>query len=119
MGILQEAGEQWAGRMVVRTACVGPELAGIRFGAIAGQGIDGKEDQGSDAAGSEDAEFGQQIAGKRHADEQVPGTKRRAEGEQHTDELRDRETKDRPQRIVEVARRLMVTKHAQALSWQV
>jgi hypothetical protein len=112
MGILQKAGEERAGRMMVCTTCVGPELAGIGFGAVTGQGIDGKEDQGRDAAGGEDAQFGQQVAREWQADEQIPGTEGGASCQQHADELRDREAKDRPQRIVKMARRLMVTKHA-------
>jgi hypothetical protein len=88
---------------MVRTTRVGPQLAGIRLGAITREGIDGKEDEGSDAACGEDAELGQQVAGQRHADKQVPGAEGGADGQQHADELRDREAKDWPQWIVQVA----------------
>jgi hypothetical protein len=69
MLILQEAGEERAGGIVVGPACEGPELAGIGFGAIACQGIDGEEDERGDRAGREDANLGQEVAGDGEASE--------------------------------------------------
>lgn len=89
---------------MVGAARVAPELASVGFSAVAGHGIDGEEDEGGDAAGGEDAAFGELVAGERQLSDQLPGPEGGADGQQGADGLRHREAEDRPQRVVEVAR---------------
>ena len=81
--------------MVMGTAGIGPQLPGIRLAAIAGQGMDGQEEQGSAAAGGKDTALGEQGSAERNVAEQAPGGQPDAECEQGATGLRNREAKHR------------------------
>jgi len=112
MGILQQGGHQGTGREVVRPARVAPELAGVGFTAIARQDVHGKEHEGGDTAGGENADLGHQKAGQRQLPNQLPGAERGPKRYQPAKRLSQGKAEDRPERIVQMARRLMVPVHA-------
>jgi peptide subunit release factor 1 (eRF1) len=115
MGVLQQGGHQGTGREVVRAARVAPELAGVGFTAIARQDVHGKEHEGGDTAGGENTDLGHQKTGEGQVPGKLPGAKRGPQRHQPAKRLSQGKAEDRAERIVQMARRLMVPEHTASL----